>query len=125
MWACRDCGAVVQPWRGVRPLGLRGMRRTREERLLELRQATSAMAAGLVIVLAPLVLGYFFITKPIAIGLGIDAVLLLGTAGLVLRGVGELRSSSRLKALGHFCGARAYLVTASTSLLSLIYFSRP
>lgn len=49
---------------------------------------------------------------------GVVVIVLLGAAGLVLRGVGELRTSKVLKALGYFCGAVAYMVTAGVALLN-------
>lgn len=49
---------------------------------------------------------------------GVVVIVLLGAAGLVLRGLGELRTSKVLKALGYFCGAAAYMVTAGVALLN-------
>lgn len=49
---------------------------------------------------------------------GIVVVVVLGASGLILRGLGELRSSTRWKAFGYFLGACAYLATASVSLSS-------
>lgn len=48
-----------------------------------------------------------------------------GAGGQVLRGVGELRGSSTLKAYGYFAGALAYVVTASISLSAAAYLLPP
>lgn len=51
-----------------------------------------------------------------AVIIGVITVVLLGAAGLALRGLGELRGSPRLKAYGYFAGALAYIATASVAL---------
>lgn len=53
-----------------------------------------------------------------AIALGIAIVVALGAGGQVLRGIGEQRGSSSLKALGYYLGAAAYLATASAALVN-------
>lgn len=55
-----------------------------------------------------------------AIKIGIGAVVTLGAAGLILRGVGETAWAKQIrfnfKAWGYFLGAMAYVVTASVAL---------
>ena len=52
----------------------------------------------------------------VAIVFGLVIVVILGSAGLILRGVGELKKSPELKAYGYFLGATAYVATASMAL---------
>lgn|GEM_PF-6545178 len=74
---------------------------------------TSAVAGG-VAVLAQLLL-----ERPEQrIYVGIVAIVLLGASGQVLRGIGEQMKSPTLKAVGYYCGALAYLVTASVALIN-------
>lgn len=52
---------------------------------------------------------------------GVVTIVALGAAGLILRGVGELRpppANARWKAAGYFCGAAAYIATATVALLN-------
>lgn len=57
-----------------------------------------------------------FTTEPVI--LGVALIVLIGGAGLMLRGFGELRGSTTLKAWGYFLGALAYVVTAGVALLN-------
>jgi hypothetical protein len=45
-------------------------------------------------------------------------VVTLGAGGLCLRGAGEIKDDSGLKANGYFLGAAAYIVTASVTLIN-------
>lgn len=55
----------------------------------------------------------------VALYVGIGFIVLLGSGGLVCRGVGEILGSSRWKAAGYFMGAAAYVVTATVALLNV------
>ena len=50
------------------------------------------------------------------IRVGIIAVVILGATGQIFRGVGEQRKSTTWKAVGYYCGAAAYTVTAFVAL---------
>lgn len=55
---------------------------------------------------------------PVAIGIRIAVIVLIGAAGLVLRGLGELNTSPKQKAIGYFLGAAAYAATAVVALVN-------
>lgn len=55
-----------------------------------------------------------------ALYVGIGFVVLLGSGGLVCRGVGEIRGSFKWKAAGYFMGAAAYVATATVALLNVV-----
>ena len=75
--------------------------------------------APLVILLPPTLLAsiaQLLLSTIGGIATGIAVVVILGTGGQVLRGLGEQRKSSQLKALGYYCGGAAYAVTAVVAL---------
>lgn len=53
-----------------------------------------------------------------SIGVGIAFIVIMGAAGLIMRGVGELRPSAEFKAIGYFLGAGAYVATAVIALMN-------
>jgi hypothetical protein len=71
---------------------------------------------GVVAIVAPWVVARVITRPGTGLVVGIVLVVLLGALGLVLRGLGELRQSPRLKAYGYFVGAVAYVATASVAL---------
>jgi hypothetical protein len=54
----------------------------------------------------------------VSIIVGAVVVVVVGAAGLTCRGVGELKKSPELKAVGYFLGAGAYAVTAMVALIN-------
>lgn len=71
-------------------------------------------AAALATTIGPLLV--LLLSRQAALTTGAVSVVALGGTGLLLRGLGERHSSSRLKEFGYYCGAAAYLATASVAL---------
>jgi hypothetical protein len=74
------------------------------------------LGAGLVVALVGIAAQV--LTPTGALYFGIVIVVVLGAAGQFLRGLGERRTSPKLKEHGYYLGAIAYLATASVALFN-------